>query len=352
MMMKRSRARKQPRGDQRTDDLVVRLLRQALGTTVALTHPAADTGVDAVVRLPGGTTAALQFKSWDERREPTRGAAGHAIYVVRRASRPVHDEMRREGLSFVDLAGTVHLALPNLIVDRTDLRPSMKRVIASQRFDPFSDRGSLVARTLLEDPERDERIWGVRELATDAGVSPATTTRAVRELERLAGVQVKRRGRTAAVRLVDAAAVFAAWTRTYDWTRNPSVAFNAPIGSADRFISRTARTWTGPRWALTLQAGAARVAPHASWDRVHIYVDVKDAPALVKTGEERGWEPAEDGRVVLMRPYYRTSVWHGVQEIGGVPVVSPLQLALDLWHYPLRGREQAEHLLTVTGLAG
>jgi hypothetical protein len=25
--------------------------------------------------------------------------------------------------------------------------------------------------------------------------------------------------------------------------------------------------------------------------------------------------------------------------------VSPLQLVLDLWHYPVRGREQAQHLI-------
>jgi hypothetical protein len=72
---------------------------------------------------------------------------------------------------------------------------------------------------------------------------------------------------------------------------------------------------------------------------------VPDASGLEHAGEEQGWEPAEQGNVVLMKPYYKTSVWHGMDVIGGVPVVSPLQLALDLWHYPLRGREQAEHLL-------
>jgi hypothetical protein len=30
---------------------------------------------------------------------------------------------------------------------------------------------------------------------------------------------------------------------------------------------------------------------------------------------------------------------------AGSLVVSDLQLALDLWHYPIRGREQAEHLI-------
>lgn len=51
------------------------------------------------------------------------------------------------------------------------------------------------------------------------------------------------------------------------------------------------------------------------------------------------------GRLVLLAPYYSTSVWEGVRPIGQLPVVSDLQLVLDLWHYPVRGREQAEHLI-------
>lgn len=350
-MMKRSSPVKQISGAHPFADAVVRLLRQAVGTWAEVEAASRESASDVVVHFPDGKVVTLEFKSPGVRQEPASGTADQVVYVLERATRRAQDELRRDGSSFVDIAGTVHLMLPNLLVDRTNLRPPTKRGIAQQRFDAFSDRGSLIARTLLEDKGRDERIWGVRELAAVAGVSPATTTRVVRELERLGGVQVKRQGRTAAVRLTDAAAVFAAWTRTYDWTRSPSVAFHAPMGDASRFVTRMARQWTGSRWALTLQAGAARVAPLATWDRVHVYVDAKDGSALVRMGEDHGWEPADDGRLVLMRPYYRTSVWHGLRIIGGAPVVSDLQLALDLWHYPLRGREQAEHLLSVSGLA-
>jgi hypothetical protein len=351
-MMKQSRLAKRSTGAHPFEDMVIRLLREAVGTRVDVEAPSRESAVDAVMQFPDGSTVELEFRSSDARQEPGSGTADHVVYVLERATRRAQDELRREGVSFVDISGTVHLMLPNLLVDRTNLRPARKRGIAQQRFDAFSDRGSLIARALLADTNGGERIWGVRGLAAAAEVSPATATRVVRELERLAGVQVKRQGRAAAVRLTDAASLFAAWTRTYDWTRNRSVAFSAPMGDASRFITRMTREWTGPRWALTLQAGAARVAPHASWDRVHVYVDAKDESALVRIGEDHGWEPADDGRLVLLRPYYRTSVWHGLQIIRGAPVVSTLQLALDLWHYPLRGREQAEHLLTVTGVAG
>lgn len=47
-----------------------------------------------------------------------------------------------------------------------------------------------------------------------------------------------------------------------------------------------------------------------------------------------------------MAPFYMDSVWRGARSVRGLPVVSTLQLILDLWHYPIRGREQAEHLIT------
>jgi hypothetical protein len=323
-------------------DLVVRLLRKALGLHASVAFADSGYADDLVIRQSDGRMVHLQVKSVEDPQGSTQESPTDLV-VLRRGTKRLHDELRRAARNFVDLNGTVHLTLPTIMVDRTNLRVPQTQQLIYKRFDPFSDRGSVVVRTLLEASSED-RVWGVRELAGAAGVSPATASRVLRELENR-GVAVQRRGRTAAVRLTEANALFLAWTQAYDWTRNTSLAFNAPVGDAARFLTRTAKTWRGPRWALTLHAGASRIAPLATWDRVHIYVDVPDASGLEHAGEEQGWEPAEQGNVVLMKPYYKTSVWHGMDVIGGVPVVSPLQLALDLWHYPLRGREQAEHLL-------
>ena len=46
-----------------------------------------------------------------------------------------------------------------------------------------------------------------------------------------------------------------------------------------------------------------------------------------------------------MKPLYADSVWYGRQSRRGIPVVSELQLILDLWRYPVRGLEHAEHIL-------
>jgi hypothetical protein len=45
-----------------------------------------------------------------------------------------------------------------------------------------------------------------------------------------------------------------------------------------------------------------------------------------------------------MMPYYKHSGFYDSREVEDLRVVSDIQLYLDLYGYPVRGREQAEHL--------
>jgi hypothetical protein len=53
---------------------------------------------------------------------------------------------------------------------------------------------------------------------------------------------------------------------------------------------------------------------------------------------------AQGTNVILVSPYYRHSVFYDKQKANNLVLVSDIQLYLDLYHYPLRGLEQAEHL--------
>jgi hypothetical protein len=324
------------------------LLKQALAPS-AQVQAAQDSSADAVVELKGGSKLSLALKTWTES-ATSRRHPGNTVWVVPRATRGLRERFRRAEESYVDLRGAVFLSFPNLLVDREDLQPPA-RSTTSRSFDPFADRSSLVLRTLTE-PIHAERVWGVRKLAEAAGVGPATVTRSVRELERYEVVDVRRSGRESEIRLTDPKGLLSLWTGAYDWTRNQSVAVHAPIGDPIRFLKRSNEIFGAHRWALTLQAGAALVAPHATWERVHIYLNVSKSDELVEFARELEWPVADDGRLVLLKPYYRDSVWHGRRTADGLPVVSDLQLVLDLWNYPLRGREQAEHLIASQHLLG
>jgi hypothetical protein len=185
----------------------------------------------------------------------------------------------------------------------------------------------------------------VREPAEAAGISLGLASYVSSTLSGRRLVKVQAVGRTKRIQLTDPVVVIEQWTREYDWKRNTAVAFHAAVGSPERFLKRLPQLLKGRHWALTLQAGASLVAPHATWDLIHLYTEAEDDAELLAIGERQGWQAADGGKVVLMAPFYKKSVWHGGRHIGGLPVVSNLQLILDLWHYPIRGREQAEHLI-------
>lgn len=297
---------------------------------------------DAVIELRDRHRIPIRLVPWPHVGDrPTRTEG--TVWILARATKRIHDDLRRHQQSFVDVAGIVHLVFPNLLVDRERLPRPRRKAATFRSFDPFADRSSLVVRTLLDFDTG--RVWGVRELASEADVAPATVSRVVRELQRFGVIDVRRFGRESRIRLTDPRGLFTLWTQAYDWTKNERVAVHAPIGDPIRFLRRAKGVFEPNDWALTLQIGASLVAPHATFDRVHVYVGVRSGTDLIELAERQGWSIGDDGRLVLMKPYYTESVWHDVREVAGLPVVSTLQLALDLWHYPLRGREQAEHLI-------
>lgn len=289
------------------------------------------------IKRPPNKSIRLRLVPWGEERDASGNAT--TVWVLSTRDRSAALRLRQREESFIELRGAVHLVLPWLLVDREGLKPP--RIMATPvTTNPFSDRNSLVLRLLLDDPDR---AWGIRELATEAGVSPGTASKVLRRLA-MEGLADAPAGRQP-VRIRDPRQVLRRWARAYDWQRNESRAFHAPIGDPQRFLRRLPRVMGSARWGLTMHAGASLVAPHAAWDRVHVYVSAAHAGELHDIAERQGWQAADDGRLVLMKPYYKDSVWHGLRSVNDLPVVSDTQLVLDLWHYPLRGIEQAEHIL-------
>ncbi|HEX6042704.1 type IV toxin-antitoxin system AbiEi family antitoxin [Longimicrobium sp.] len=322
----------------------VGILEQALGGKARVqAEPARDGEASVVLKRAANLSTRFIVREWSGAPARVR-VKTRVLWVLRSADEQVVMGMRKREESFVDLDGAVHLVTPWLLVDREGIevpRPPAVPAVGN----PFSDRNSLLVRALLDQPER---AWGIRELAAEAGVSPGTASKVVRRLA-LEGLAEAPAGR-APVRILDPRALLRRWARAYDWQRNEMAAFHAPIGDVARFLKRLPGVFGDRRWALTLHAGASRVAPHASWERVHAYVGAESAAELYQIAHREGWPPADDGRLVLIKPYYRHSVWQGVRVVDGLPVVSDTQLVLDLWHYPLRGIEQAEHILAARGL--
>lgn len=329
-----------PMGAQNTPPLdhVVSLLSEAISEGGDV-RAEGDDRIRVIVR--SGRDVRLRVRTWASGEQASK--RGRTLWVLRAAHREVLEELRRRDESFVDLRGVVRLHVPGLFVDREDLRGSTRALSSQVTRSPFADKSSLVPRTLFSHGE--ERRWTVSSLAQAAGVAPSTASYAVRALAEREILEVHREWRKKFLRLVDRRALVKEWAREYSWRRNVQVPFQAPVGSPSRFLPRLPRLMPELRWALTLQAGASLLAPHATWERIHLYANLRSPQAALDLGVELGWKPEERGPLVLMVPHHRSSVWFGLRRADGLPVVSDLQLILDLWHYPLRGREQAEHLL-------
>lgn len=211
--------------------------------------------------------------------------------------------------------------------------------------DPFADRASLLCRVLLEHPGEE---WSVRGLAQAAGVAPMLSSDVVRQLESARLLTTRPDGRKLLCRLVDPQGLLDAWTAAYRWDRNAAITVSAPIADEARFLRRLDTAIT-QRWALTLLAGAWRRMRYTPTDVLHLYVECDSVADLRALATNNDWPVDPAGRLVLMKPSYRTSVWfgaslHAAGEPNPVLAVSDLQLILDLWWYPERGRETALQL--------
>jgi hypothetical protein len=261
------------------------------------------------------------------------------LVVLNHAGPREKERLRALGASFVDLGGDVQLNLPFLVVDRTGVQPE----VLSQpgEFSPSTQR---VIHSLLVEETRGP--WTTRELARAAGVSPATVSRASRELKSLGAIVDTHPGpRTPSeITVPDKERLLLTWAERSHWARHPRVDLMAPIGAADRWFEElNARLEV--RWAATLHAGAALWAPHVAAEEVHLYVDVSDVGHLRRLAIPLRAVPSPRGNLHLLWPRDPAAVWARIESRGGVPVVEPHRLVVDLWHHPLRGREQAEHLM-------
>lgn len=318
------------------------LLRRALPDDADLQIiQAADGGPAA--RVAYGDIAPILIVLTDRPNEGGKKEGGLPVRVLPAGSPEERDRLRRAGQSYIDLAGAVHLRAPGFYLDRSDL-PAAPSPTQSQRgINPYTDAASRVARVLLAAPR--SRRWSTRGLSDAADVHPSTASRVIQELTRRELVQDERPGerRRSRIWLPEAEALIEDWTRSYRWKDNRQLRVAAPVGSPRRFLERMPQLLSDNRWALTLQAGASTIAPHAQFDVIHFYVG--SSTPLEDLALHQGWKISPSGKLCLLEPVYDESVWFQEQTADGLPVVSSVQLVIDLWHYPVRGREQAQHLI-------
>ncbi len=211
---------------------------------------------------------------------------------------------------------------------------------AAAERNPFSDAASMLLRVLLSGPPRP---WRVRDLARAAQTSPALAVLSLRRLEHLGYVS---RESAAEARVIDLEGLLRGWAAWYAVKplEDFRFSFDFAVPTFLRLLARAKDRLPG-QWALTSMAGASLVAPFATLKEIHVHLPGAQ-------GHIRSWRnvlgltPDPLGSLHLIDPYYTDSGLVGKREVRGLPVVSDIQLYLDCFRYPVRGREQAEHILS------
>jgi DNA-binding Lrp family transcriptional regulator len=288
--------------------------------------------------VSGGSSLLFEDKLSQLRLYVERNPEIVPIMVAKYLSPLKRDECKKAGVCFLDLSGNVFLNYEGIYIERIGFPNLFPEKRKGRK--PFSDKASLILRAML----LKDKLWGVRELAELVNLDPGYVSRMIRELEKL-NYLVRA---NAKVKLRDPKAVLEDWVGQYDYRKNEERKYFCVARSPDEILSKL-KDLNIPEqidYALGFHAGAYLVSPHAVFNEVHIYVSNQESIDLfVKQLNSR---PVEQGaNIILLSPYYKHSVFYGKQKIEGLWVVSGLQLYLDLYKYPLRGLEQAEHLYEI-----
>lgn len=208
----------------------------------------------------------------------------------------------------------------------------------------FANRSALVLHDLLSQPSLE---FGVRELARVLGLSHGLVQRVTDQLVRTGIVQTEGLRTAKRYRVSKPGQLLRRWFASYNISEKCRFfTYSSGYAVAEieaRLKQRKKQKDCGAVLALHSAARSYRCS-FTNLQSVEIYCrEAKDREELERLlrlePRERGYE------VLLIVPYYSSIVQKKSERADGVCVSSPLLTLLDLYHFPVRGEEQAEHLL-------
>ncbi len=289
----------------------------------------ADARTDAYLDLtaPSGerSTACVEFQARAEpavvaRLVPWLQRCGAAILVAPVLGARAREILQDAGISWIEPDGDCRIVLGSLFIERLGRRPTRRDADApGTRYvaDPFSGAALRVVRWLLIQPDRS---WTLADMAARTGLTQGFVSRTFKTLARNAYLD-RARG---ASRLSDRDALLKAWAAA-PAPGDAILEHVAIIGGPEAILRAIRALDDPPRYAITAEAAADRLAPFTRFARVELYV-TDFAPwdeALQLTPVARG------GNVILIRPTDGGAL-DGSFERDGLMLASRPQLYVDL----------------------
>ena len=241
---------------------------------------------------------------------------------------------RQLNVGYIDLFGNIYIDLPYLHIDKQSKEtiPTEKKK-QKQLFSPIATR---IIRTLLLEPNNE---WTIKSLSEKTQVSLGYTHRVI---EKLTNELFLDRNKDYKLMLKDKSRLLDTWRNAYFFENNSIKSFYTFEKNKDTIFKKIAESANliESRYAFTLHSGASFIAPFVRYTDIHMYVE-SEIDQWIKKLDLR---PVESGANIFLILPYDEGVFQGLQTINGKKVVSNIQLYLDLYNYPKRGREQADFL--------
>ena len=211
----------------------------------------------------------------------------------------------------------------------------------------FSDKATLVMRAMLS---QGDRKWVVRDFESQVDIGRARAAAVLSMLRKkgfLGGISA---GRLAHSVLQNKEGLLEAWRNAYSFELNKTHLYYAP---QEDVLPRLKEFFKSNKlekgYALTLHTGANLITNYVNTSTVYCYLrNEKFNEVSLDLRQALGLKELKNGgNFYLIKPYYKHGAFFKDQTIKGYQVVSDLQLYLDLYNFPQRGREHAQYLLKV-----
>jgi hypothetical protein len=261
--------------------------------------------------------------------------SAYPIFIAPYISPAAAEVCEKYNAGYLDFAGNCRLAFDSVFIQKEQFpNPTAATRDLRSLYSPKAER---VLRVLLASGPR---MWRIQALADAAQVSLGQVA-SVKKL--LADREWIESGPTGFGPVQSAALpLLTEWVQAYRPERNSSSEFYSikPIPEVEAKLAEFARS-EKKQLAFTAFSGAARLAPAVRYQRATTYVS-GDIDVLA---EKLALKRVDSGANVTLIEPYDDGVFFGTRELAGAPVVSPIQIYLDLMRIKGRGEEAAAAIL-------
>jgi hypothetical protein len=204
----------------------------------------------------------------------------------------------------------------------------------------FADKASIVIRMMLQNPDRE---WVVRDFSSTDLLSIGLAQEALQSMEIKGYIERIKKGPKSFSVLTNPEKVINDWLKWYHFEKNEIDSYYSPD---ENILKRLKSVLKEQDYALTLHSGANLITSFVRTKDIYLYVETENwEKDILSIRQSLGLkELVRGGNINFIDPFYRNSIFNEIQIIEDCPVVSNLQLYLDLYHFQPRGREHAEYL--------